>query len=1265
MMMTTDLDPYDPFFWEDYHHEDDLLLMRSHGYCPCPHRWLQGDNTTTTTEGEGTSDVETWKVVITLITIFGMFVMLISDFAGADSVMLMALTVFMCTQIVSIDEGLKGFADESLLTVLILFIVAEGISRTGALDWYMGKLLGRPKSVGTAQVRLMVPIAIVSAFLNNTPVVAVMIPIVQRWGKNIGVNPQQLLIPLSFASIFGGTCTLIGTSTNLIVNGLYEDRYSHLPDYQPIGLFDLGEYGIPIALIGMTYLLMASPFVLPGGERGNRQGGQNPMEDSEDVLLGARLTQWSPAAGRSVKRSGLRDTGGIYLVSVHRFQTGNVHRAVGQEFVLNVGDILYFTGLLDGFGAFCEEHGLEMITNEIEDTIHGDRSAHFIAEQPNKHDTAAPIKDNIMPKLTNNDSDDVGDADSDQAIDDATDDIERQADALRATVPSSNRSPMMPTLPEDEDFTLDIPVEVGATKASLVRADNFERLRSINRLTDMIRGIERDESEDIGSAGTPKKRRHPSARRTVTAAPKIVATIEQNLVVIGVDSRDRPGLLLDISKGLLSFNLQLHHTEAAVVDGRSLSIWRCEPIGTELVDVEEVWTVMTALLERDTGVLAVKKRGLQVVRARVTAVSRLVGKTAAAVDFRETYKCAIVAMQRGGKNINQALSTVVFQAQDILILQASDDSPLLRIKPPADDFYQKLAEEAAAATSTASGPKIPRPSSYKSLVNLVKLPLPNLSRRPSQDDLQTLPKTTQKQETHSDSSPNDDKVVVEGEGFYIPAEAIETGIQNGEPEESESNQMNPTETANDELILRDMEVMLTTARGNGEQQSREFLTAMQVATNSQLAGQTVAQAGLQKLPGVVLISIERPAPVPQQEDNRKSTVVLSSITGGGSKGDPGCDFDGTLSVRTTEPRYSAIELEEPLKDGDVLWFAGSASAVGDLRKIPGLVSFESDEVKKMNENVYDRRLVQAVIARQGPLAGKTVKEVRFRTRYGAAVIAVHREGKRIHDHPGNIVLQAGDVLLLEAGSAFIGKSAENERSFALLSEVKDSAPPRLRYLVPALIITLIMLIVATLGIASLLLCALVASILMVALGILTQQEARDAVNWEVYVTIACAFGIGEALVASGVAEACASGLVSVGEALGMGDAGLYGAVYLATMVISNIVTNNAAATLVFPIAMKAAEDTGANVVLMSYCLMLGASASFMTPFGYTTNLMIYGPGGYKSKDFLVIGTPLQLGLWILTTVLLGTPSNWWLSWVVTFAAFLLVVIVKSRSSKLP
>jgi di/tricarboxylate transporter len=150
------------------------------------------------------------------------------------------------------------------------------------------------------------------------------------------------------------------------------------------------------------------------------------------------------------------------------------------------------------------------------------------------------------------------------------------------------------------------------------------------------------------------------------------------------------------------------------------------------------------------------------------------------------------------------------------------------------------------------------------------------------------------------------------------------------------------------------------------------------------------------------------------------------------------------------------------------------------------------------------------------------------------VIAVHREGKRIYDHPGNVVLQAGDVLLLEASSAFIAKNVEFERTFALVSEVKDSAPPRLSLLVPALLIAAAMLAVYTAQIASLLVCGLVASILMVSIGILSEQEARDAIKWDVYITIASAFGIGTALVNSGAAEAGASFLVDVGGAIGIG-----------------------------------------------------------------------------------------------------------------------------------
>ena len=238
--------------------------------------------------------------------------------------------------------------------------MAHGLTVTGAIDWYIGKLMGHPTTTAGAQLRLMVPVTFVSAFLNNTPIVAVMIPIVLRWARTIRVSASQLLIPLSYAAIFGGTCTLIGTSTNLVVSGLLEENYGVV-----ITLFDVTPYGVPVAIFGIAYMMIFGPLLLPGGKGGS---GGSPF-DGDEILLGARITSWSPAAGRSVKRSGLRDTGGLYLVSVRRAATGNIHRAVGEEFVLNVGDIVYFSGVIEGFGEFCHEHDLEIVTNESSEKL--------------------------------------------------------------------------------------------------------------------------------------------------------------------------------------------------------------------------------------------------------------------------------------------------------------------------------------------------------------------------------------------------------------------------------------------------------------------------------------------------------------------------------------------------------------------------------------------------------------------------------------------------------------------------------------------------------------------------------------------------------------------------------------------------------------------------------------------------------------------------------------------------------------------------------
>jgi hypothetical protein len=517
-----------------------------------------------------------WEIVFTSLVLLFMFIALISDRIGADMVMMIALSLLMASEIITVEEGVAGFANEGLLTVLILFVVAAGISHTGALDWYMSKMLGRPKSVASAQIRLMIPIAIVSAFLNNTPVVCVMIPIVQRWGKNVGVSPQQLLIPLSFASILGGTCTLIGTSTNLVVVGLLQARYPG-SDVGNVGLFDLGKFGVPVALVGMTYILLVSKYLIPGGTRfvggGASDDGVMPADLDDSILLGARLTKWSAAVGRSVKRSGLRDTGGLYLVSVHRAATGNVHRAVGQDFVLNVGDVLYFTGLVEGFGDFCHDNGLEVITNEVEDSIISGQIGHA-------------NNDEKYTSLHQNEGEEKSSEVSNQRTTLFPDTFQR-LHLSELGVSSNNRLTVIP------EFSVDI----GTTMESLLQADDAERQRAINRIQDKIRGIATMDDE--------------AESRETFEASKVIAVVEKDerrpLVIVAVNVIDRPGLLLDISKSLIRLGLNFHRTEASVIDDRSLSLWRCEAVEGNS-DVNEIWSVLNVSFLYDNGNLDVSGR---------------------------------------------------------------------------------------------------------------------------------------------------------------------------------------------------------------------------------------------------------------------------------------------------------------------------------------------------------------------------------------------------------------------------------------------------------------------------------------------------------------------------------------------------------------------------------------------------------------------------------------------------------------------------------
>ncbi|KAG7337003.1 TrkA-C domain containing protein [Nitzschia inconspicua] len=1042
-------------------------------------------------EEEDTEDIPKWQPIYTIVVIIIMFAVLMTDRVGTDSVMLTALTLFYISGIIDIKEALAGFSSQGLLTVLVLFVVAEGLNKTQALNWYIGKLLGRPRLPAGAQLRVMLPIAALSGFINDTPLVTITLPVVAQWAKTVNLSPRFIMIPLSYAALLGGVCTLIGTSTNLVIAGLLQEQFPEDSELSNLPFLELGKYGVSVTFLGIAYVVFFTPIFL---NRGHVSTTIQSKGDADDLLLAARLTPWSPAVGRTAKRSGLRDTGGIYLVRVKRRATGNVHHAVGPDFVLEQGDILYFTGLVETFGEFCQERGLEVVTHEVQDL-----------DSISTHET----------------------------------------DSATTTSPLKKKDELAETRNLE---TLGIDLD------TLLSASQNERMRFVHRTEDIIRG------EDVGPP--------------LMNESSIVIAIEQEKAIIAINVPDRSGLLLDISKCLARLQLELHHTEAAVKHGRSLSIWRCECSDRSEEYVADIYTALHALFAPYSGSEAVKERGHRVVRAKVLINGRLVGTTAAQMDFRRTYKAAIVAIQRDGQGMLESLSTTALAEGDILILQASQDSPLLQLPPTG--FYE--GDEA---------------SSRKSGFSALLAPL-NFNASTS----------------------------TEGEG--------KGGIEMGETADSVSFKEK-------EAVWRDLFVMKLTNDISTGIPSKEFLSAMRVQ-KSGLVGKTAAAAGINNLPGIFLVSLERVVPVP--------------------------DVGGGVTS------YVTVALSEPLQIDDILWFSGTASAIGDLRKIPGLVSFAGEEVEKINEKAFNRLLVQAVVARKGPLVGKTIKEVRFRTVYGAAVIAVQREGKRVHEYPGNIELHAGDVLLLEAGPSFMSNKVQHDRSFALVAEIRDSSPPRLRMLIPALFLTIGAYACYMAKLSTLWGCAMVAAILMVLLGILSEAEARAAIKWEIYLTIASAFGIGTALVNSGVAGTVAAFLVRCGDAIGIGDAGLLGAVYLSTVMISQLVSNNAAAALIFPIAITAATTAGTDIKLMSYNIMLAASAAFMTPFGYQTNLMVMGPGGYTTTDFLIFGTPMQIVLLFGTTIFLVTP--FWICWLATGALLALVAFFRismdlknSRKTKIP
>jgi di/tricarboxylate transporter len=369
---------------------------------------------------------------------------------------------------------------------------------------------------------------------------------------------------------------------------------------------------------------------------------------------------------------------------------------------------------------------------------------------------------------------------------------------------------------------------------------------------------------------------------------------------------------------------------------------------------------------------------------------------------------------------------------------------------------------------------------------------------------------------------------------------------------------------------------------------REYTVEMMVLADGPLVGKGIEEAGLRHLPGLFLIRIERAGE----------------------------------EIAPVSPR-------ERLYGGDRLVFAGVLDSVVDLTRMRGLAR-APEHSQELETPVANRRLIEAVVSSRCPLVGTSIREGEFRSYYNAAVVAVARGGERLRGKIGDIVLAPGDTLLLETDEDFLLRQ-RNSSHFFLVSGVANSQPVRRDRAWVALTLLVAMVAIATLGWLDLLTAAFIAAGLMIAVGCCSVNQARQSIDWSLLVVIAAALGVGQAIEMSGLADLVAAEII--------GFAGghpwwVLVAVYFVTMVFTELVTNNAAAVLVYPIAMAAARSLNADAMPFIIAIAIGASAGFATPFGYQTNLMVYGPGGYRFTDYLRVGIPLDL-VYMAVTVMLA------------------------------
>jgi len=381
-------------------------------------------------------------------------------------------------------------------------------------------------------------------------------------------------------------------------------------------------------------------------------------------------------------------------------------------------------------------------------------------------------------------------------------------------------------------------------------------------------------------------------------------------------------------------------------------------------------------------------------------------------------------------------------------------------------------------------------------------------------------------------------------------------------------------------LLPDIKSRVTAAEGG----NREYFAEAKIVNGTEMKGKTVDEAGLRNLQGLYLVEIIR-------EGNSISPVTPHTI----------------------------------LKQNDHLLFAGATETIADM--VEDHKGFELEYADRLNPS-HTNNIVEVVVSYNSSLIGRTAKEIQFRGRFNAAIIGIHRNGEKLSGKIGNVKLEAGDLLLLITGADFRQRVADSGDMYALtnLREIKKVPFAKQALLIGGIILAAI---ASTIGIVKLFTAILLLLILVVVSNLITPKEIIKSIDFNLIFIIALSLALGTAMLKTGIADSIADTFLSIVKPFGV--IGVLAGIFLLTNLLGSFITNKAAVAILFPVALNLALNMGLNPKPFILTVAFAGAASFLTPVGYQTNLMVFGPGGYHFKHFFKIGWPLTL-IYLIVTV---------------------------------